>query len=198
MAAFYTLVSKRGVIITDLSIGICIFLQVIIFREYADVILLISWILIICYLFLMRRYYAIMHQLIATFLATAWVSFARDFYGYRFDYLTIGGLNTFPLLAWTIALLGLGELCNNFEMRRKIFYFFLFVPMFWISLILVETVAYHVLNMRNVMTSSFGGIPFIDCLHAPRWMQVSYFCIGPLYYGLTKSADHLVAKWNPT
>jgi hypothetical protein len=187
-------VSKKQMMLTDLLIGLCIFILVIIFSKYADAILLISWILILCYLFLMRRYFALMHQLIATLLAVAWISFAKDFYGYLFDYLTIYGLNTFPLMAWTIALLGLGELCNNFGMRRKIFNFLLFVPLFWFCLILVETFAYHVMHLRNTMTSSFRGIPYFECIHAPTWMKVCYFSLGPLYYGLINSADYLYLK----
>lgn len=194
--AFNFSVPIRRVILADLSIVLCIFLQVIFFREYADVILLISWILIICYLFITKRYFAILHLLIATILATTWVSFARDLYGYKFDYLTVYGVNTFPLMAWTLTLLGLGELCNNLELRRKILYFFLFTSLFWICLIIVETVAFHVFNFKNTMTSKYEGIPYFDCIHAPTWMKVWYFCMGPVYYGLINSADHFIIKWN--
>ena len=163
----------------------------------ADWVLLVSWFFIFSYLLLTKRFNALVHQILATLIAIGWVHFAKDYYGYKFDFLKIFGMNILPLMAWTLALLGLGEMCNHLKMNRKIYYFLIFIPSFWFLLILFETVAYHVLKIRNTVTGSFAGLPYCDCIHAPTWMKVVYFSMGPVYYGSITSADELLGRWFP-
>ena len=197
MTSEYLSGSDHRLLLTDLSIAFTIILIFSLFGAYADWVLLGSWLFIVVYLLQKRRIEAFLHLLLATLMASIWVHFAKDYYGYKFDYLTIFGMNTLPLMAWTLTLLGVGEVCNQLPFKRKIFKYLVFVPTFWVLLILFETVAYHVLEIRNTMTSNFIGLPYCDCIHAPVWMQVVYFTMGPFYYGLTEFADFLIGNRFP-
>ncbi|MCX6220710.1 MAG: hypothetical protein NTZ69_06950 [Bacteroidia bacterium] len=189
MISEYSSGSDHRLLLTDLSIAFTVILIFSLFRAYADWVLLGSWLFIFVYLLQKHRIEAFLHLLLATLMASIWVHFAKDYYGYKFDYLTIFGMNTLPLMAWTLTLLGFGEVCNQLPFKRKIFRFLIFVPVFWVLLILFETVAYHVLEIRNTMTSNFIGLPYCDCIHAPVWMQVVYFAMSPVYYGLSLLTD---------
>ena len=180
---------NRQMLISDLTIAFFILLFLSVFRMHADWVLLGSWMVIFTYFTLMRRIQATAHLLLATLIAIIWVHFAKGYYGYKYDYLVIFGMNTLPLMAWALAMLGLSEVCNYLKLSRKIFYFLIFVPAFWFLLILFETVAYHILEIRNTTTGSFAGLPFCDCIHAPTWMKVVYFAMGPVYYAGTMLVD---------
>ena len=54
--------------------------------------------------------------------------------------------------------------------------------MFWFGLLGIETISYHILEIRNLATANYKGLPICNCVHAPLWMQISYFIIGPLYF----------------
>lgn len=189
MSAEYTSDSKHRILLSDLSVAFFIILLISIFKSHADLVLLISWPFIFVYFLLMRRIKALAHLLLATLMAVIWVQFAKEYYGYKYDYLKIFGMNTLPLMAWTLTLMGLGEVCNHLKFKRKILSFLIFVPSFWFLLILFETVAYHVLEIRNTMTGNYIGLPFCNCLHAPTWMKMVYFAMGPVYYGLSHLTD---------
>lgn len=195
MASYYLSVSKQRVLLSDFSIVAGIIMLFSLFKRHADLVLLTSWVFIIGYFVFTKRYNALAHQILATMIAISWVYFAKDYYGYKYAYLTIFGMNTLPLMAWTLTLLGLGEVCNHMKMSRKIFYFLFFVPAFWFLLILFETIAYHILEIRNTMTGHFAGLPFCDCIHAPTWMKVVYFTMGPAYYSATMLVDQLTEKF---
>ncbi len=197
MSAEYTSNSKHRILLSDLSFAFFIILLFSIFKSHADLVLLISWPFIFIYFLLMRRIKALAHLLLATLMAVIWVQFAKEYYGYKYDYIKIFGMNTLPLMAWTLTLLGLGEVCNHLKFKRKILNFLIFVPSFWFLLILFETVAYHILEIRNTMTGSYIGLPFCNCLHAPTWMKMVYFAMGPVYYGLTKLADFFMKNRFP-
>ncbi|MCK9411477.1 MAG: hypothetical protein M0Q53_04190 [Prolixibacteraceae bacterium] len=189
MTSEYSTVANHRFLLPDLSIAFSVILIFTLLGAYADRILLGSWLFIFFYLLQKRRIEAFLHLLLSTLMASIWVHFAKDYYGYKFDYLTIFGMNTLPLMAWTLTLLGVGEVCNQLPFKRKIFKFLIFVPVFWVLLILFETVAYHILEIRNTMTSNFIGLPYCDCIHAPVWMQVVYFTMSPVYYGFSLLTD---------
>jgi hypothetical protein len=189
--------SKGHMMVLDFTLEFCVVLLVILFKEHADLVLLLAWIFIVGYVLWLRRYSVLLHQVMATAFAIGWVSFASDYYGYEYDYFSIFGINTLPLMAWTLSLLALGEFCNSLNLKKREYRFFIFVPLFWFFLILFETVAYHVLGLRNTNTSGFAGIPYFDCIHAPFWMKVCYFGMGPVYYGLTLQADYWLTRISP-
>ena len=197
MTSEYSSGTDQSHLLADLSIAISVIIIFSLFGAYADHILMCSWIFIFFYLLQQRRIEAFLHLLLATLMASIWVHFAKDYYGYKYDYLTIFGMNSLPLMAWTLTLLCVGELCNQLPFKKKIFKYLIFVPTFWILLILFETVAYHVLEIRNTMTSNFIGLPYCDCIHAPVWMQVVYFTMSPVYYGLSLLTDQFWASVRP-
>jgi hypothetical protein len=185
---------RRRFLLVDLVLGTLVILIAGVFNDYADRILLASWIITFGYLLLTRRFDSLVHQFLATTIAMLWVHFAREYYGYKFSYLVVYGMNTMPLLAWAMAILVLGEICNHLELPGKQYDLLVFTILFWFFLIVFETVAYHVLGLRNTMTGNFAGLPFCNCIHAPAWMKVVYFSMGPFYYGLTKLADQLLRR----
>jgi hypothetical protein len=189
MPAEYSSDSNHRILLSDLAVASFIILLFSIFKSHADLVLLISWPFIFVYFLLMGRIKSIAHLLLATLMAVIWVQFAKEYYGYKYDYLRIFGMNTLPLMAWTLTLLGLGEICNFLRFKKRVYKFLFFVPSFWFLLILFETVAYHVLEIRNTMTGNYVGLPFCNCLHAPTWMKFVYFSMGPLFYGLSQLAD---------
>ncbi|MFH1533469.1 MAG: hypothetical protein ABID64_00885 [Nitrospirota bacterium] len=122
----------------------------------------------------------------ASVLSVAWVYIASNQYGYNSEMLKIFGLNTYPLFAWAIVLFIFVNLYffleNVLEFSGKIKKILLFMGLYWSLLILGETIWYHVFDIQNVATAMYSGLPICDCLHAPLWMQVSYFAMGPVYF----------------
>lgn len=190
-----TYINKRAEFTADLVLSLFFILMVVLFKQFIDIILISAWIFAFVYLVLQRRYRSLLHQVMATVLAITWVSFAKNYYGYQADYQKFFGLNSLPLLAWTLTLLCLGELCDKFNLGSKAYNFLVFVPAFWFFLILFETAAYHWLGLRNAFTKSYPGLPVCDCIHAPRWMQAAYFSMGPFYYFMILMADQFVGRW---
>ena len=181
-------------LLSDLTIAFCILLSFSIFKGNADLVLAYSWIFILLYVLVTARILALMHLIIATLVATIWLNYAKDYYGYMYAYHKILGMNLLPLMAWALSLFGLSEVFNYLTMSKKRYRFLLFIPVFWIFLITFETIAYHVLEIRNTTTGSFVGLPYCNCIHAPTWMKVVYFAMGPVYYGSTLRADNLIKK----
>lgn len=173
--------------------GIIIFMSI--FSGQADIVLLFSWVIIFVYTLITRRYISLLHLLLSTIIAIAWVYIAQGNYGYNHKYMIIAGMNTLPVLAWSLGLIGVSEIFNHFRTRRKILNFILFIPVFWILLILIETYAFHVIVIRDTMSGNSFGLPFCNCIHAPWWMRIVYFTLGPAYYGLTILTDSFVSKY---
>ncbi len=184
-------------LVADLTIAFCILSSFSIFKGDADLVLMYSWFFILIYMVVTRRFFAVMHLFLATVVALIWVHYAKDYYGYKYVYHVIFGMNLLPLMAWTLCLFGLSEVYNYLNLTKKRFKFLLFVPIFWFLLILFETIAYHVLEIRNTMTGTYVGLPICDCIHAPTWMKVVYFSMGPTYYSATMLVDNWLGKIFP-
>ena len=197
MIADYLSDPKRCMFLSDFLIAFCIILLFSVFKGFADLVLVFAWFFILGYMMLTRRTIAVAHLILATFFAVIWVHYAKDYYGYKFDYHRLFGMNLLPLMAWTLALFGLGEVYNYLGLTKKRYKFLLFIPVFWFLLILFETVAYHILEIRNTTTGSFVGLPYCNCIHAPTWMKVVYFSMGPSYYASTLMVDNLIKKKFP-
>ena len=186
--------SKLGMLFADLTIVFCILLSFSIFKGNADLVLAYSWVFILLFVLVTARILALTHLIIATLVAIFWLNYAKDYYGYMYTYHKILGMNLLPLMAWALSLFGLSEVFNYLTLSKKRYRFLLFIPVFWIFLITFETIAYHVLEIRNTTTGSFVGLPYCNCIHAPTWMKVVYFSMGPAYYGATLRADIFIAK----
>ena len=53
---------------------------------------------------------------------------------------------------------------------------------------------YYLFNIHNIATSQFPGLPICNCIHAPTWMKIVYFSMGPVYYSGTMLVDQITDK----
>jgi len=185
MNVTFSLGHKRF-IIADYVFFLLIFILMGILRP--DLIMISAYGLLFIYLFITRRKFAFYHLGVASFISLIWVLFANSEYGYNQKMLTLFGLNTYPLFAWATGLFVSYLIYAHWQeiLQYKTFWkkLLLYAIFYWPILIFVETTAYHFLNVLNVAASSYPGLPFCDCIHAPRWMQTVYFILGPLYFSL--------------
>ena len=111
---------------------------------------------------------------------------ANNQYGYNRNVMTIFGLSSFPLFAWACGLFAAYLIYSHWEHKFKFVNFIkktlLFIAFYWPLLISIETIAYHVFNIKNLSAAAYAGLPICDCIHAPLWMQISYLALGPLYF----------------
>lgn len=133
-----------------------------------------------------KRYNLPQYLIISFLLSLTWVFFARNEYGYNYSFYEYKNINIFPLTAWTLGLFAFYLLFlfinHNLKIKKATRDFIFFVIVYWILLLTVETIGYHVFNINNVATSAYAGLPLCNCLHAPHWMQSAYFMLGPLYF----------------
>ncbi|MFP4403592.1 MAG: hypothetical protein ACOC3X_01485 [Nanoarchaeota archaeon] len=121
--------------------------------------------------------------------------FAYEYYLYNQEFISIFKISIFPLFAWTCGMFLLYNLYHRtIKIKNEILKFFLFVLIYSIFLIIVETIGYHLLDIKNDLTTIYPGISFCNCIHAPRWMQISYFLLGPIYYLSSKTYIILTNK----
>jgi hypothetical protein len=102
--------------------------------------------------------------------------------------LTINGFGWFTWLFWGLGLffsyLVYLIIIHGFKIRFLAPRFLIYIFVYWLLLLIAETFGYFVLNVHNVATSQYPGLPICHCLHAPLWMQISYFALGPIYFWL--------------
>ncbi len=174
----------KYMIILDLAL-IALFISICMTMK-PDYLVVIGYISFPPYLILTGRKKMIKHYFLATLMALTWMLFAHGQYGYNKDLLTIEGVNIFPLFAWanglTVSYLLYSYLERLFRLKRFPSKFAVYVALYWPILIMLEAAAYHLFNFRNKATGDYPGLPFIDTIHAPVWMQISYILLGPLFF----------------
>ena len=123
-------------------------------------------------------------------ISLTWSYFARDMYSYNMDFPVIFGINSYPLICWTLALTAGCLLVNHLLRRLRITRFTLrllgTIGFYFVAVIIAETVGYHVFGVKDTSTAQYPGLPLCDCLHAPGWMQFAYFALGPLHWVVTQ------------
>ena len=135
------------------------------------------------YLIFTKRFNSIVYISISLIVSLIWMLFANDLYKYEGYNINILGLNSYPLIAWTLGLFGMYILFKQHEPSKKfIKNLVLFSISYTIVLLFLETVAYHIFEIRNAATAGYPGLPLCNCLHAPPWMQISYIMMGPIYF----------------
>jgi hypothetical protein len=178
--------------ILDITIVLIIISGISIFQDKADIVLIVFWFIIAIYSLFLKRYSSFFHLTISTFIAFMWVYIARDNYGYNYNYTTLAGMNLLPVMAWALGMTGALEIFSNFIIRRKMIRFLAFSLAFWVLLIIVETYAFHIINIRDIASGNNVGLPFCNCIHAPWWMRIVYFSMAPGYYAITLIADEYI------
>jgi len=131
---------------------------------------------------------------IAFLISFFWVLFAKEQYLYEGKNFIIFGINMYSLFAWTFGLfLSIYVFEKIIKIKKNQFlYYFIF---YLFALLFVETVFYHIFNVKNSVGANFSGLAICDCLHAPTWMKAVYFFMGPLYfYFLNFSKSRLFKK----
>ena len=186
---------KNQLLIADKIISILIIIFLGIFRP--DYVVIASYFLLIPYIVLTQRKILLYHLIVASSIAIIWMLIAKKEYGYNQDFITILGINLYPLFALAIGLLVTYVIYSHYEhilreptFTKKIVLFILF---YWPLLIAVETIAYHLLNIHNLATALYAALPVCDCIHAPRWMQIAYLSMGPIFFIIC----HLLKLENP-
>lgn len=126
------------------------------------------------------------HFLVSFIVVAAWMIIVKDQYYYNYNFFEIFGISLFPLVIAPIGLLFIYIIYSSLVVHLKLnnlfsrFSFFVFI--YWVMLILAETIGYHGLSINNLGTANYPGLPMCDCIHAPGWMQLGYLLIGPIYF----------------
>jgi hypothetical protein len=178
---------KKRLLMYDKILIISVILLLGIFRP--DIVLIVSYFVLIVYLLITKRKTLLFQLLISSLLSLLWMLIARNEYGYNQDFLIILGINTFPFFSFSLGLFALYLIYSHYEylfknnsyIKKLLFVVLIYFPL----LIILETIAYHYFNIRNISSAMYIGLPICDCLHASRWMQASYFLMGPLYFTIT-------------
>ncbi len=175
---------KKQLLFIDKIISIIVLILMGFFNP--NFLIITAYFLLFPYLILTKRISAIKHLILASAVALIWMIFAHDYYGYNFSTFNFFGLNSFGLFAWAAGLFVSYLLYSHWEYKiqsnslwKKLL---LFIFLYWITMLFAETFAYHVLDIKNLTNAVYSGLPICNCLHAPNWMKIAYFLIGPIYF----------------
>jgi len=175
---------RRSLLFLDITFSVIILLFFGIFRP--DYVVITAYFLVIPYLFFTHRRSFLYQFIIASGVSLIWMFIAKGVYNYNYNFITILGFNLFPLFSWAIGLSIVQIIYLYYEplFKNKHFSYKLlvFVTLYWPILIFVETVAYHIFHIQNLATAKYTGLIFCNCIHAPTWVQISYFLIGPIFF----------------
>jgi hypothetical protein len=153
-----------------------------------DFVLIMIYLLTYPYLILTGRRHHIKFLALSSILSLIWITLAKDQYGYNKEMLFIFGFPLFPLLTWAAGLfaayMAYSYLARNISHDRHYHRGGVFLATYWPMLIFFETAGYHLADIKNTATSMYTGLPLCDCMHAPWWMKLAYFSLGPIYFGL--------------
>lgn len=167
-----------------LSIGLLSIILFIFFNP-AKVIAII-YILGLILLYFTKRKDDLYRLFISSIISLVWVINVTDYFLYTKEAFKIFGLNSFILFAWALGLFAaykVGTYYNTkLKIKNKIYKLFFNIILYWVFLITVETVAYHLFGMQNLTADIYPGLPICNCMHAQPWMQVAYFLLGPIYF----------------
>jgi len=174
---------KENKIIQILSI----ILTIIILGISKSILFLIStYIFIFTFILLEKKIDELLKIIISFIISLLWMFFASKEYAYNKFIIYIFGLNLFPLLAWSLGLFGsykLFDMINKkFKFKKKLKKISLYLAIYWPLLIILETIFYHCFGVHDINTDKYQGLPICNCIHAPHWMQISYFLLGPIYF----------------
>jgi hypothetical protein len=151
-----------------------------------DYVLISAYLFTLIYLFATKRKNLVYYFVASSFVSLLWNIAVNEQYGYNYDYISIFSLNIYSILAWALGLFAAYLMYSELKLNKKSFpaQLILFSLLYWILLISVETTAYHLFGIMNIESAEYPGLPICNCIHAPIWMQISYFTIGPLYFAL--------------
>ncbi len=152
-----------------------------------DHILIIFYIIVFIYVFFHKKEDKRFNNLwTASIIAVIWGILGKEQYNYNKNFLKLDNITLFPIFAWALGLFFVYQLYKKIEKNIPILRFrnkiCTFITIYWTCLICIELIGYHILGIKNLATSQYKGILFFGCIHAPCWMQIVYFSLGPLYF----------------
>jgi len=175
---------RKRLLLSDQLLIVLTILLLGIFRP--DIVLIISYFILIIYLLITKRKLLLFHLAISSFLSLLWLLISYQEYNYNQDFLIILNFNIFPFFSFSLGLFALYLIYSHYEYKLKnksyLRKLLLIILIYFPLLIIVETIAYHLFNIQNLASKIYAGLPFCNCLHAQRWMQIFYFLMGPFYF----------------
>jgi len=146
---------KKQLLIADKIITIIVILFLGLLSP--DYVVIAAYFLIIPYLILTRRKVLFYHLMVSSAIALIWMLIANNEYLYNQDFLTIAGINLFPLFAWATGLFAIYVIYSHYEhilneqgFIRKLL---LFIAFYFPFIIGAETIGYHFFNIHNIAFS---------------------------------------------
>jgi hypothetical protein len=150
-----------------------------------------TYLLLFPYIKFTKRKYLINFLYVSTSLSLIWAIIAQDYYKYQHQTFLIFQLNPYSFFLWAVCLFAIYLLYEHISHKFKSFFskILVFSSIYWFLLIIIETAYYHFLNIRDLATSNYPGLPLCNCIHGPLWMQISYLCMGPTYFLVCKLVE---------
>jgi hypothetical protein len=185
---------KQELIFADKAISLITILLITAIRP--DILVLGAYILLYPYLFLTKRPKAIYHLFVATGLAAIWQLIAHNQYGYDWAPLRIAGVSVHVFFSWAAGLFAIYLIYSHWEHVVKGKWYkeiILYSIIYWVLLIGVETLAFHIFGLADTATLGQAGLPLCDCIHGPAWFRAGYLLMGPIYISICK----LIGLENP-
>lgn len=162
-------------------------------------VLLIGFIFITPYFLITNRKNYLKYFLISILFGIIWSLISKGNYSYNTNFPDFLGINFYLLLAWSAGLFVFYILFLNIKKIQKynfVIKFLIFFIIYSSTLLLVESIAYHVFGIHNELAKNYPPIKFCECIHAPRWTQISYFILGPAYFIISESINKLTKNKN--
>jgi len=160
--------------------------SILLFLIRVDYTMFILLVAVYPFLILTKRKELIFSLIVALMIAVIWGQIAEKYYVYAESGFKTELLNFYPIFFWTfglfMAILLFRDIKLIFGIKTFKVKLIIFSGLFWFGLFGIETISYHILEIRNLATANYKGLPICNCIHAPLWMQISYFIIGPLYF----------------
>ena len=177
---------KKQLLISDKILAVIFLILLGIFSS--DILLIVVLFFMIPYFIISERKSLFLHLLVAMIISLLWNILARKQYSYNQDFISIFGLNIFPVLGWCLGMFLVYLIYFHYEHifheKEYIKKLLLFAMIYFLLLIFGETLFYHVFGVKNLATAQYSGLPICNCLHAPTWMKISYFAIGLVFFSI--------------
>lgn len=180
----------RNLILFDSIFVIVVILFIWVLKKHVEIAFFSTFIMALLFFVLKRKKVQLRNISIAFGIALIWNIIGRSYYAYNYNFKSFLGISFLPLFAWTLGLFALylfysfhvGFFNLKVGLQKFIFYVFLY----WFFLIVMETIAFHVIGIRDVATSQYKGLPVCNCIHAPLFMKFVYFSLGIVYFIFVK------------
>lgn len=124
--------------------------------------------------------------LVALIIAGIWVIIGRNQYSYNYTFFEFKGFDWLSFLVWGLGLFVIYNfylyVINKINTQGIVRQFLVFLVIYWPALIITEIIGYHIFGLHNLATAAYPALPICQCMHAPFWMKIVYFSLGPIYF----------------